>query len=69
MKKLCNNVKSGKVKELSYSEEGLLKFGNILYMPNVDELRQEIMEEVYCLTYVMHPRSTKMYRTLKESYW
>ncbi|KAL5743947.1 hypothetical protein ACOSP7_026812 [Xanthoceras sorbifolium] len=27
------------------------------------------MEEAYSSTYVMHPRSTKMYRTLKDYYW
>ena len=27
------------------------------------------MEEAHYSTYAMHPRSTKMYRTLKENYW
>ena len=33
MKKLCSNTKNGKVKELSCSEEGILKFGSRLYVP------------------------------------
>ena len=27
------------------------------------------MEEAHCSAYVMHPGSTKMYRTIKENYW
>ena len=27
------------------------------------------MEEAHCFSYAMHPRSTKMYRTIKENYW
>ena len=38
-KELCSDVKKGKVNELSCSEEGILKFGSRLYVPNVGELR------------------------------
>ena len=41
----------------------------IIYVPNKEELRREILEETHCSTYVMHPRSTKMYQNLKENYW
>ena len=39
IRKLCEDAKSGKVKELNCSEEGVLKFGSRLYVPNVDKLR------------------------------
>ena len=38
-------------------------------MLNKDDLRKTIMEEAHCSTYVMHPDSIKMYRTIKKSYW
>ena len=38
-------------------------------VPDVDNLRKLIMEEAHCSAYVMHPGSTKMYRTIKENYW
>ena len=38
-------------------------------MPNVDELRKEIMEEVHFSAYSIHPGSTKMYHDLKDTYW
>ena len=47
MRKLCEDVKSGKVKELNCSEEGVLKFRSRLYVPNVEKLRQEIIEEAH----------------------
>ena len=33
-------------------------------MPNVDNLKKAIMEEVHCFAYAMHPDSTKMYQTI-----
>ena len=67
-KRLRKDANDGKVKELSYNKKGILKFGNRLYVPNVEELRREIMEEVHYSTYAMHLGSTKMYKTLKENY-
>ena len=36
---------------------------------DVDNLRKLIMEEAHCFVYAMHLGSTKMYRTIKKSYW
>ena len=38
-------------------------------MPDVDELRKEIMEEAHFSTYSIHPGCTKMYHDLKDTYW
>ena len=38
-------------------------------MPDVDELRKEIMEEAHFSAYSIHPSSTKMYHDLKDTYW
>ena len=32
-------------------------------------LREEILKEAYTAPYAMHPRTTKMYQTLKSTYW
>ena len=37
IRKLCEDAKSGRMKELNYSEEGILKFGNRLYVPSIKE--------------------------------
>ena len=39
-----------------------------LCVPDVIELKKEILEEAHSSPYAMHP-GTKMYRTLKENYW
>ena len=38
-------------------------------MPNVDELRKEIMEEAHFSAYSIYLGSTKMYHDLKNTYW
>ena len=38
-------------------------------VPDVEDLRKMIMEEVHCSAYTMHPDNTKMYCTIKENYW
>ena len=43
--------------------------GQRMCVPEYGELKRDIMEETHSSTYVMHPSSTKMYRTLKEHYW
>ena len=43
--------------------------GQRLCVPDVIELKKEIMEEAHSSAYAMHPRSTKMYRTLRDHYW
>ena len=43
--------------------------GHRLCVPDVIELKKEIMEEAHSSAYAMHPWSTKMYRTLKDHYW
>ena len=41
--------------------DGILCLGTRLYVPDVDDLRNEIMEEAHFSTYSIHPGSTKMY--------
>ena len=43
--------------------------GQRLCVPDVIELKKEIMEEAHSSAYAMHPGSTKLYRTLKDHYW
>ena len=37
-------------------------------MPNVDDLKNEIINEAHCTRYSMHPGCTKMYRNLKNRF-
>ena len=49
--------------------EGILCLGTRLCVPNVDELRKEIMREAHFSVYSIHLGSTKMYHDLKDTYW
>ena len=51
------------------THDGLLVMKGRMCLPNVDDLREAIMEETHCSAYAIHPYSTKMYRTIKKNYW
>ena len=46
----------------------VLVMGNRLYIPDIKDLKEEIMKETPCSVYVIHPGNTKMYRTLRDHY-
>ena len=47
--------------------DGVLRYQNRLCVPNIDDLRANIIVEDHGSRYSIHPRSTKMYHDLKES--
>jgi hypothetical protein len=51
-------------------DEGLLTYKNILYIPNCDDLKRFIMDELHKRPYTCHPRYQKMIAaTRKQFYW
>ncbi|KAA0061419.1 reverse transcriptase [Cucumis melo var. makuwa] len=78
---LLNELRGSKeVKKLEKSKKGLevefelRKNGAIvkqgrLCVSNISELKNAILEEADSSAYAMHPGSTKMYQTLKKTYW
>ena len=67
--KLRSKIEAGQQSNFTLRGDGTLVLGHRLCVPNVIELKKEIMEEAYTSAYAMHPGSTKMYRTLKDHYW
>ena len=67
--KLKREAESGQLKGFSVRADGTLMMGHRLCVPNVGELKKEIMEEAHSSAYAMHLGSTKMYHTLREHYW
>ena len=47
----------------------VLRSGTRLYVPGVDDLRREVMDEAHNSVYSVHPGSTKMYHDLRSHYW
>ena len=68
MIKLKREVESTKLKGFSVRANGTLMMGHKLCVPDVGDLKKEIMEEAHSSAYAMHPGSTKMYHTLREHY-
>ena len=54
--------------DFSITHDGVLTLSGRFCVPDVDDLRNLIMEEAHCSIYAMHLGSTKMYRTIKENY-
>ncbi|WRX29204.1 Integrase zinc-binding domain - like 10 [Theobroma cacao] len=55
--------------EFDFESDGLLRHGSRIYVPNLDGLREEILEEAHVAAYAVHPRATKMYHDLRSVYW
>ena len=68
MIKLKREAESVQLKGFSIRTDGTLMMGHRLCVPDMGGLKKEIMEEVHSSAYVMHPRSTKMYHTLRDHY-
>ena len=62
--KIIEEVQEGKRPELNVSNDGVLRIGKRLCVPNDFALKKEIMEEDHHTPYSVHPGSTKMYRDI-----
>ena len=69
LQKIRFEVQQGQSRDYMIDSEGTLSLGTRLYVPNVEELRKEIMEEAHFSAYSIHQGSTKMYHDLKDTYW
>ena len=67
--KLKREAESGQLKGFLVLADGTLMMGHRLCVPDVRELKKELMEKAHSSAYAMHPGSTKMYHTLREHYW
>ncbi|KAA0056287.1 reverse transcriptase [Cucumis melo var. makuwa] len=67
-KKLEKSKKGLEVKFELRRDGAIVKQGR-LCVPNISELKNAILKEAHSSAYATHPGSTKMYRTLKKTYW
>ena len=61
---LIEEVKKGSKPEFVLSDDGILRFGTRLGVPNDGDLGRELLEEAHCSKFAIHPGGTKMYRDL-----
>ena len=61
-------MQKGQSQDFMIDNEGTLRLSTRLCVPNVDELRREIMEEAHFSAYSIHLGFIKMYHDLKSTY-
>ncbi|WMV58615.1 hypothetical protein MTR67_052000 [Solanum verrucosum] len=66
---LKESVLNKSVEDFSQGGDGVLRYQCRLCVPNVDGLREKILEEAHSSRYFMHPGATKMYRDLRKVNW
>ena len=62
-------IHEGKFTDFNLNDEGILWISGRLCVPDVDNLREEILEEAHFTVYSVHPSATKMYHSIKDLYW
>ena len=66
MEKIWEKTQKGELKEFCIEDE-VLKLRHQLWVPEVGEIKEEIMNEAYCTPYTARLESTKMYQDLWHS--
>ncbi|XP_070013676.1 uncharacterized protein [Nicotiana sylvestris] len=67
--KIKESIPFQKKQLFEQSDDRILKYKGRWCVPNVGELRKQIMTEMYQSRYSVHPGSTKMYHDLRQLYW
>ena len=65
--KLKESVEEERIKDFELVN-GVLRFREKLYVPNVEEIKKDMLCEAHHSVYDSHPGGTKMYHDLKENY-
>ena len=66
---LEEKVREGKFTDFHLDDEGVLWISERLCIPNMNNLREEILEEAHFTVYSVHLGATKMYHNIKDHYW
>jgi len=61
IRKIMKKVQEGELKEFQI-EDDILKFRRRLCVPDVAEIKEEIMQEAHCTPYTAHPGAQKCIR-------
>jgi len=68
LQKLMNIVEAGTTQDF-ICKEGVLWYRNHLCVPNISELKRELLKEAQDSTLITHPGSTELYHDIKQNYW
>ena len=68
MIKLRVEIEGGRKPEFQIRDDGVIVRGSRKCVPEIGELKREIIEEAHSSAYAMYLGSTKMYHTPREHY-
>ena len=66
---LEEKIREDKFTNFNLDDEGILWISGRLCIPDVDNLREEILKEAHFIAYSVHLGATKMYYSIKDLYW
>ena len=67
--KLLEKLEKEGESEFAMNEQGVLTYQGRVWVPEIDGMRQQLMQIAHSSSYAMHPGSNKMYQDLKAGYW
>ncbi|KAL0320173.1 UNVERIFIED_CONTAM: hypothetical protein Sradi_5278800 [Sesamum radiatum] len=67
--RMLEKIKQGKQPNFLIRTDGVMVNRGRVCVPDVEGLREEIMQEAHNAPYTMHPGTTKMYQNLRPYYW
>ena len=50
-------------------QDGSLRYLGRIFVPNIKQLREEVLKEFHHSVFAVHPGGNKMYQDLKRQYW
>ena len=62
-------INHGKGVEFKVDDNGVMRFGNRVCIPDIPELKRSILEEGHQSVLSIHPGATKMYQDLRKLFW
>ena len=69
IRKIKENIASGKAKCFSVDDSGVVYFGDRLVVPKTGNTKGLILQEAHESPISIHPGSTKMYQDLRSKFW
>ncbi|XP_070018341.1 uncharacterized protein [Nicotiana sylvestris] len=66
---LKDKVLHGNARDVTIGDDGVLRMQGRICVPNVDGLRELILEESHSSRYSIHPGDAKKYQDLRQNYW
>lgn len=69
LEELKHVVLEGKKPRFFIDNSGVMIFERRICVPNIEALKKEILEEAHKFAYSVHPKATKMYQDLKQTFW